>query len=197
MKHLLGLCLAVALLAPGSVDAVAAASSPAFEHGRGAWTLEFGPLVGSYHFDAVTYFKDAPLFGARLGARRSEHFQLEAEFTEVYTSRRITGNSARQVCVALHGRGMKWVGAWQPSVLGGIAFTGLDDSSDPDSFGDAWDVGLGLGHHLNHRWVVRLEWMLRYQRFSLFDPNLPPESQDERVRGTWAHSYSLGVQYGF
>jgi len=204
MKFVLSLCLAAALLALGSVDAGAAmggSETPsgfsAADHGRGPWTLEFGPLIGSYHFDALTAFKDAPLFGARLGVRRSDHFQIEAEFTEVYTNRHVTGNSARQVCIALHGRGMKWVGSWQPSIMGGIAFVGLDDSEDPDSFGEAWDLGLGLGRHLNHHWMVRMEWMLRYQRFSLFDPNISPESQDERVRGTWAHSFLLGVHYGF
>jgi hypothetical protein len=191
------LLVLLAWTAPQRSAAEAAAELGNADIQPGAWILEFGPLVGYWSFDAVSSFEDAPLVGARLSARRSRHFQIEAEFTEVYTSRRITDNSARQISIAVHGRGMTWWGNWQPSVLGGIAFNGFDDSRDPDSFGEAWDFGLGLGHRLNHRWMLRGEWMLRYQRFVLFDPNRPPAMQDDAEHGTWAHSFLLGAHYAF
>jgi hypothetical protein len=73
----------------------------------------------------------------------------------------------------------------------------FDDSEDPDSYGDAWDGGLALAYRVNPRWLVRAEWMLRFQRFTLVDPNLSPEMQDNQVQDTWARSIHLGVYYVF
>lgn len=163
----------------------------------GAWQLEFGPLLGYYDFDPATYFEDGLLAGLRLGARRSPQVQVEAEFTEVYTSREGTGNRARQVSAAFHVRYEPLEGHWSPSVMGGVAFVAFDDSEDPDSYGDAWDGGLALAYRVSPRWVLRAEWMLRYQRFTLVDPNLSPEMQDNEVQDTWARSIHLGVYYVF
>ena len=191
--HAAVLCI---LLLPGKSWGQIVPPEPA-PPGHGLWQLEFGPLLGSYQFDALTSFEDGPLFGARLAARRSRWFQLEAEFTEVYTRREITGHSARQMSVALHGRFRFPRGRWDPSALLGLAFVGLDDSEDIDSFGDAWDLGLALGYRVSPRWVVRGEWMLRYQRFTVFDPNLSPEMQDDDMVGTWARSWLVGAHYSF
>jgi len=168
-----------------------------FQPGQGAWRLEFGPLLGFYDFDPLTRFEDAPLFGARLSAGRSRWFRIEGEFTEVYTNREITHHSARQMTVALHGR-LRWPHRrWDPSLLLGLAFVGLDDSEDIDSFGEAWDLGVGLGYRLGAHWTLRGEWLLRSQRFSVFDPNLSPDRQDNDTVGTWARSWLIGAHYAF
>jgi hypothetical protein len=195
---ILGLFLALVLLGLACPAAAEDSGPPSagFRAG-GAWQLEFGPLLGYYDFDPVTHFEDGLLAGLRLGARRSPHFQVEAEFTEVYTSREGTGNRARQISAALHLRWEPLEGHWSPSLMGGVAFVAFDDSEDPDSYGDAWDGGLALAYRVNPRWLVRAEWMLRFQRFTLIDPNLSPEMQDNQVQDTWARSIHLGVYYVF
>ncbi len=185
-----------ALLMVAGVTASAAAEEGA-EPGTGPWQLEVGALAGFYDFDSLTRFEDGPIFGLRLGARRSRCFQLESEFTEVYTSRQVTNHSARQMTVALHGR-LHWpMRKWDPSLLFGLAFVGLDDSDDTDSFGEAWDLGLGLGYRVSAQWTLRGEWLLRSQRFSVIDPNLSPQMQSDEVVGSWARSWLVGLHYAF
>jgi hypothetical protein len=174
----------------------AAAQSP---EASGPWRLEFGPWVGHYDFDRLTRFEDRFVFGLRLGARRSELFQIEAEFGEVYTSREVTSNAARQISLALHGRLSPLVdGPVSPTLLAGMAFVALDDERDPDSFGEAWDLGLGVVWRANGRWRVRADFLLRYQRFTLFDPaqegTMEPVGD---VRGLWARQWSVGVFHVF
>ena len=192
-RRYLWMILALALLAPA-----AAGAQPSSEPVPGPWRLEFGPWFGHHDFDRLTRFEDRFVFGLRLGARRSDLFQLEAEFGEVYTSREISGNAARQISLALHGRLEPLDGAVGPTLRAGVAFVSLDDEGDPDSFGEAWDAGAGVVWRANGRWRVRADFLLRYQRFTVFEPLQEGQMQPVgAVRGLWARQWSVGVFHVF
>jgi Outer membrane protein beta-barrel domain len=162
------------------------------------WQLEFGPYVGRYGFDSLTRFDDFAMFGARLGVRVRPWLVAEGGFDEVYTSREITDNRARQVSLTLRTRLEPWSAALRPYALVGAAVVFLDDSEDPDAWGDALDLGLGLGYSINSHWFLRGEWLLRRQGVQLLqvdpeDPNLLVEG----AKTLWGRSFSLGVSRVF
>lgn len=167
--------------------------------GEGGWVLEFGPYIGYYDFDAVTEFVDRGLFGARASVHASDAILFEAEFDEVYTRRDISDNGARQISLALHARYEPLSSRFSPSLLGGVAFVGLDDTDDPDAYGEALDVGLGVRFRATPRWMLRAEWMLRRQRFRLYEVVesegvLPIESDAQSV---WGRGFRVGASYVF
>lgn len=125
--------------------------------------LEFGPIGGYYDFDAVTAFEDRGSFGARLGIPLAGPVRWDLEFQEVYTSRVGTGTPARQVSFATRLRYEPFAGRWTPSIPVGVSFLGLDDSRFPDSYGPAWDFGLGALYRASGKWWLRADWMLRRQ----------------------------------
>jgi hypothetical protein len=167
--------------------------------GRNDWVLEFGPYVGYYVFDDLAYFEDRGLFGARLGVKLSSWARAEGEFDEVYTSREVSGNRARQVSIALHFRGEPARWRLSPSVVAGIAFVALDDSDDADAFSEAWDMGLGLRYEVTPRWVLRLDGMLRRQRMRIYrlDEEGNPTPTSEEAETLWGRSVRLAVLYVF
>ncbi|HKK70404.1 MAG TPA: outer membrane beta-barrel protein [Candidatus Krumholzibacteria bacterium] len=164
------------------------------------WVLEFGPYVGYYDFDRLTDYEDFGLFGARLGAQMSSWLRLEGSFDEVYTERAVSGNSARQVSFGLHARIEPWATRWAPFLLVGGALVILDDSDDPDSYGEAYDVGLGLRYMANRHWMVRGEWVLRRQAFSRWtvqqDELGDLELVDDGV-SLWGRALRIGASYVF
>lgn len=164
------------------------------------WVLEFGPFVGFYDFDRLTEYEDFGLFGARLGAHASPWLRLEASFEEVYTERVRTGNSARQVTFAMHGRIEPWDTRVAPFAILGAALVILDDSDDPDAYGDAYDIGLGVRWMASRHWLVRGEWVLRRQAVSLgrlgLDELGDTVIQSEAVT-LWGRALRIGASYVF
>jgi hypothetical protein len=170
--------------------------------------LEFGPYVGSYDFDASTWFEDRALVGLRAGVRVTPHVWLDAEFDEVYTRRERSGNSARQISLAVHGRVEPASRSRvSPTLLLGIAIVGLDDSEDPDAFSEAYDMGAGLRVRVTSRWAVRGEWMLRAQRFRLLptpgeSTSGTPALEAADAAGVeastlWSRALRIGASYAF
>ncbi len=163
------------------------------------WVLEFGPYVGYFDFDGVTEYEDKGMFGARGTIHLSDTFRLEAEFDEVYTSRRPLDSRARQVTLAMHGRYEPLAGRFSPSALAGLAIVALDDSENPDAYGEAYDLGLGLRLRATERWNVRAEWLLRAQPMRLIMPSEegaenPISSEDLTL---WGRYFRVGVFYEF
>ena len=181
---------------------MAIVNSPSVAQAAGdgdGWVLEFGPYVGYYDFDAVTEFVDRGLFGARASVHATETVLFEAEFDEVYTRRDISGNGARQITLALHGRYEPLSRRFSPSMFGGVAFVALDDTDDPDAYGEALDMGLGVRYRATPRWMLRAEWMLRRQRFRLYEVVasegvVPIESDAQSV---WGRGFRVGASYVF
>lgn len=170
------------------------------EQGPAPWVLEFGPFVGVYDFDQLTAYEDFGLFGARLGVHASPWLRLEASFEEVYTQRARTGNSARQVSFAMHARIEPWRARVAPFALLGAAMVIMDDSDDPDAYGDAYDIGLGARWMANDNWLVRGEWVLRRQAASLWRVQLDDLGDaslvDEAVT-LWGRALRIGASYVF
>jgi opacity protein-like surface antigen len=161
------------------------------------WRVDFGPYLGYYDFDEITQFEDGGMFGFRLGIHRDHWFRLEAEFDEVYTSRDPVGNAARQVTLALHGRFEPQGWRVAPSALLGVGMVMLDDSDYPDAFGEGYDLGLGVAWRVADSWKIRGEWVARYQRFRVRDPEAAiddPDAGSER-RDLWGHAYRVGAFY--
>jgi len=161
------------------------------------WRIDFGPYLGHYDFDAITGFEDGPVVGLRLGIHSGGWFRFEAEFDEVYTRRLPAENAARQPTLAAHGRFEPQSWRLAPSAMIGIAYVMLDDSDFPDAFGEAWDMGLGLSWRVSDSWRLRGEFMARYQKFRVRDPELPPEDPESRSEpmGLWARSWRLGASW--
>lgn len=191
-----------AVLMAGLIGAILAAS------GGGAraqsvpvrWVLEFGPYAGYYDFDAITEFEEFAVFGLRLGARVSGWMRVEASFDEVYTSRKITDNRARQVSFNLHARIEPFDTRVAPFALLGTAFVILDDADDPDAFGQAYDSGLGLRWNWRPQWLVRAEWVLRRQEFQLWrsiEEESGARSLESEAVTLWSRSVRLGLSYVF
>jgi len=173
---------------------------PAFAEDASGHVLEFGLYGGYYDFDRQTDMKDRALFGLRAGVRLASWAVLDVEFDEVYTSRELSGNSARQLSMGLHLRAALMRSRLAPIALAGVSLVAFDDADDPDSYGDAYDIGLGLRFLANERWKLRAEWMLRSQPVRLYaqDPDsgeLTPEG-DETV-ALYSRSYRLSVAYVF
>lgn len=185
------------VLGVGGPRAPAVAQSPTAD--RDGWTLELGPYLGYYDFDALTYFDDRGLFGARVGVHLGPWARGEAEFDEVYTRRSSSGSRARQISLALHVRGEPARWRLAPSLLAGLAFVGLDDSEDADAFSEAWDAGAGLRYAVSARWVVRVDGVLRRQRMRIFrlgeDGEPVPLAEEEQV--LWGRSLRAAVAYVF
>lgn len=164
------------------------------------WVLEFGPYVGFYDFDRLTQYEDFPVFGMRLGARMTQWLRIEGSFDEVYTDRAVSGNSARQVSFGMHARIEPWLWPLAPYALAGTALVILDDSEDPDAFGQALDVGAGLRWSWAPRWMLRGEWVLRRQDFELWrsiaDGSGGLELRSEPV-SLYGRAFRLGVSYAF
>ena len=164
------------------------------------WVLELGPFVGFYDFDRLTDYEDFGLFGARLGVHASPWLRLEGSFEEVYTERVRTGNSARQITFGLHARIEPWHTRVAPFGLLGAALVILDDSDDPDAYGDAYDVGLGVRWMASPRWMVRGEWVLRRQAVSIWrlgrDEFGDTVLEDEAVT-LWGRALRIGASHVF
>ncbi len=164
------------------------------------WVLEFGPYVGYYDFDRLTDYEDFGLFGARLGAQMAPWLRLEGSFDEVYTERAVSGNSARQVSFGLHARIEPWSTRLAPFALLGGALVILDDSEDPDAYGEAYDLGLGLRYMATRHWMVRGEWVLRRQAFSRWtveqDELGDLQLVDDGV-SLWGRALRIGASYVF
>jgi len=178
---------------PGSIavcliSVIAGTASPA----ESGWPLEFGPYSGYYDFDRVTQFRDRALFGARVALRPESAWSVEAEFEEVYTRRTSTDNAARQVAFAAHLRYEPLRSAISPSFLAGMAFVGLDDQDDPDSYGEAVDFGAGLRWRVGQGWTLRAEWMLRRQSVLLHRLDGTQEELD-----LYGRAFRLGAGYAF
>jgi hypothetical protein len=165
----------------------------------GNWSLEIGPYGGYYDFDAMTQFEDQGMFGARGAVILDTWARIEAEFDEVYTRRTVSDHRARQISFALHGRLQPLQGRWSPHLIFGPALVLFDDSDDPDAFGEAWDVGLGVIGRLGDRWRVRAEWMLRRQTMSILrvdaDSGESVVVEDDQV--LWGRSLRVGFLYEF
>jgi hypothetical protein len=163
------------------------------------WRIDFGPYLGYYDFDEITQFEDGGMFGFRLGIHRDHWFRFEAEFDEVYTNRDPVGNAARQVTLAVHGRFEPQSWRFAPSALIGVGMVMLDDSDQPDAFGEGYDVGVGLAWRVSDSWRIRGEYLARYQRFRVRDPGAPiddPDAASER-EDLWAGAYRIGAFYEF
>lgn len=163
------------------------------------WRIDFGPYLGYYDFDEITSFEDGGLFGFRMGIHRDGWFRVEGEFDEVYTSREPVGNAARQITLAIHGRIEPQSWRVAPSALVGVGMVMLDDSDNPDAFGEGYDLGIGLAWRLSASWRIRGEYLARYQRFRVRDPEAPiddPEAGSER-EDLWGHGYRIGAFYDF
>lgn len=201
-----------AVLAAGALVTNAAGGATATPGGAATTpsgrTLEFGPYVGAYDFDPSTWFEDRALVGLRASVRMTPHIQLDAEFDEVYTRRERSGNSARQVSLALHGRVEPASTARiSPSLLLGIAFVALDDSEAPDAFSEAYDLGGGARVQLTSRWTLRAEWMVRAQRFQVLqtprattgETAAPSEDDAAGVEAStlWGRALRIGAAYAF
>lgn len=163
--------------------------------------LEFGPYFGYFDFDRATRFEDFGLFGARLGARVESWLTLEAGFDEVYTERQVSGNSARQMTFSVYGRVEPWHAKVTPYLLGGLAFVMLDDTDDPDAFGDATDIGLGAHWSPHASWLLRAEFVARRQRMELlragFDADGAKVLEEVGPRTLWGRSWRVGVSRVF
>ena len=164
------------------------------------WVLEFGPYVGYYDFDRLTDMQDFAVFGARLGAHASPWLRLEASFDETYTERLRSDNRARQVAFGLHARIEPWSTRWAPFAMVGAAFVVFDDADDPDAFGEAYDLGLGLRFMATRHWMVRGEWVLRRQDFSIWSPQaneLGDLELESDFATLWGRSFRIGASYVF
>ena len=189
-----GFCLLVAIACALCATPVRAQSSPE------RWVLEFGPYSGYYDFDALTEFENFAVFGLRLGARMNTWLCMEGAFDEVYTNREVTGSKARQVSFVLHARIDPLRTRVAPYALVGTAFVILDDSDDPDAFGQAYDFGLGVRWNVGKRWMLRTEWVLRRQDFDLWrsvDDGLGGRVLESEAVTLWSRSPRLGLSYVF
>jgi hypothetical protein len=183
-----GVALSLVLL-PSMVLPVGAATT---------WPLEFGPYAGHFGFDRLTRFEDHALFGARLGVRARRWLVVEGGFDEVYTSRAISGNQARQVSLNLRARVEPIDWAVRPYLLVGEAAVFLDDSEDPDAWGDALDLGAGFTYGVDARWILRAEWVLRRQGMELLGNEVDEDGYAiETAEILWGRSFTLGVSRVF
>jgi hypothetical protein len=73
----------------------------------------------------------------------------------------------------------------------------LDDSDFPDAFGEGYDVGAGLSWRLSPSWRIRGEYLARYQRFRVRDPESALDDPDAPAtrEDLWAGSFRLGAFY--
>ena len=82
----------------------------------------------------------------------------------------------------------------------GVALVMFDDADDPDAYGDAYDVGLGVRYMATRNWLVRAEWILRRQAFSVWRPGRNDQGaivlQDDAV-SLWGRSLRIGASYVF
>jgi hypothetical protein len=161
--------------------------------------IDFGPYLGYYRFDDATQFEDGGLFGFRLGIHGGEWFRFEAEFDEVYTSREPAGNAARQITLAIHGRLEPRSWRIAPSAVLGVGLIMFDDSEQPDAFGEGYDLGAGLAFRISNSWRLRADYIARYQRFRIRDPNYPIDDPYGQSKPTdlWGRSIRLGAFYEF
>jgi hypothetical protein len=193
------LVLALVVVSIAAVDAAQAVADTNGAASPTGWVLEFGPYVGYYDFDALTYFEDHGLFGARAGVHLGPWARAEAEFDEVYTARSRSGTRARQISFAAHLRAepSRWVVA--PSVVGGLAFVALDDSDLADAFGEAWDLGVGARYAATARWVIRVDYVLRRQKMRLFRPTEDGQliAVGDEEQTLWGRSLRAAVAYVF
>ena len=157
-----------------------------------AWVLEFGPYAGYYDFDRMTQFRDQALIGLCMGTRAGEHWRIETEFEEVYTRRDPTDHAARQLVLALHVRYEPLRTRFSPGLFVGLAYVALDDSEAPDSFGEGYDVGLGLRCAVTRTWILRADWLLRRQPVSLH--RLDGSQEELTLSG---RAFRLGAAYAF
>lgn len=163
------------------------------------WRLDFGPYGGYYDFDPSTQFQDGAMGGLRLGLHRDSWFRFEAGFDEVYTKRKPVGNAARQIALSVHGRIEPQWWTVAPSALAGVGFVLFDDSNNPDAFSEGYDFGAGLAWRVSPSWRLRTDFVMRYQKFRIRDPELPVDDPDALTDpvGMWGRALRIGAFYDF
>jgi hypothetical protein len=162
--------------------------------------LEFGPYVGYFDFDRLNQMDDGFMAGIRVGVHGTPWLNFEMEFDEVYTSRHISENRARQISLAGHVRFEPWQMNIAPTLLAGAALVAYDDEDDPDAYGDAYDLGVGVRWAARATWFVRAEWMLRGQSFRLYETSAAGGtlvSSDAGPKTLWSRTLRIGVAYVF
>lgn len=162
--------------------------------------LEFGPYAGYFDFDRLSRMDDGFMAGVRLGVHSTPWLNFELEFDEVYTSRHITDNRARQITLAGHARVEPWRGVLAPSFLLGAALVAYDDEDDPDAYGDAYDVGVGVRWQPRADWHLRADWMLRAQSYRIYEAASDGGglvAVDDEPVTLWSRALRVGVAYVF
>jgi hypothetical protein len=179
---------------------VSALGSPVRGYAQELHVLEFGPYVGYFDFDRLSQMDDGFMAGVRVGVRGTPWLNFEMEFDEVYTSRHISGNRARQITLAGHLRVEPWQRNIAPTFLAGAALVAYDDEDDPDAYGDAYDLGVGVRWAARADWCVRAEWMLRGQSYRLYEASANDGAlvtSDDGPKTLWSRTLRVGVAYVF